>query len=95
MFSCRTAANHYSMSEAYFRKLLKIRQIPSTKIGYNIRMKKSDLDAHFESKVVEQREKKEYTQPKTVFPEKRTTPKKYTLRRVKKPVVTDQNEKGV
>ncbi len=52
-FSCRTAANYYSMSEAYFRKLLKLRLIPSTKIGYNIRMKKSDIDAHFEAKIQE------------------------------------------
>ena len=52
LLSCRTAATHYSMSEAYFRKLLKFKEVPSLKIGYNIRMKKSDIDKHFESKIV-------------------------------------------
>lgn len=52
-FSCRTASTYYSMSEAYFRRLLKERAIPFTKIGYNTRMKKSDLDAHFEKKIQE------------------------------------------
>ncbi len=51
LMSCRTAAEYYSMSEAYFRKLLKERKIPAIKLGYNTRMKKSDIDAHFEAKM--------------------------------------------
>ena len=54
LFSCRTAATHYSMSQVYFRTLLKERKIPFIKLGYNTRMKKSDLDAHFEAKITEQ-----------------------------------------
>ncbi len=52
LFSCRTAAFHYAMSEAYFRKLIKLDLIPSIKMGYNRRMKKSDIDEHFEAKTV-------------------------------------------
>ncbi len=51
LLSCRTAAEHYSYSEAYFRKLLKDRKIPFTKLGYNTRMKKADIDKHFEEKI--------------------------------------------
>ncbi len=47
LFSCRTAATHYSMSEAYFRKYLKLKEIKAIKIGYNIRMKQSDLEEFF------------------------------------------------
>ncbi|MDA7817419.1 hypothetical protein N9A28_04465 [Sulfurimonas sp.] len=50
LFSCKTAALEYSYSQAYFRKLLRLKEIESIKLGYSIRMKKSDLDAHFESK---------------------------------------------
>ena len=51
LMSCRTAKQHYSYSEAYFRKLLANHEIDSIKIGYSIRMKKSDLDAHFKHKL--------------------------------------------
>jgi len=51
LFSCKTASKHYSFSEAYFRKLLKERKIPSIKLGYAVRMRKSDLDKHFEEKM--------------------------------------------
>ena len=50
LLSCRTASKHYSFSEAYFRKLLRLKKVPSKKIGYSIRMTKSDLDAHFLAK---------------------------------------------
>ena len=51
LFSCRTAAQHYSYSEAYFRKLLKQKQVESVKIGYSRRIKQSVLDAHFAAKM--------------------------------------------
>ena len=54
LMSCRTAATHYSYSEAYFRLLLKEKKIPSIKMGYSRRMKKSDLDTHFKSRMEEQ-----------------------------------------
>ena len=52
LFSVKTAAKHYSYSEAYFRKLIKQNTIPSVKIGYSRRIKKSVLDAFFEEKMV-------------------------------------------
>lgn len=50
LMSCKTASQYYSFSEAYFRKLLQNKKINSIKIGYSIRMLKSDLDIHFEEK---------------------------------------------
>lgn len=50
LFSCKTAAKHYSMSESYFRKYLKLQEIKAVKIGYNIRMKQSDIEEFFARK---------------------------------------------
>lgn len=48
-FSCKTAAEHYSFSQSYFRKLIFEKKISTHKIGKSIRFYQSDLDAYFES----------------------------------------------
>lgn len=49
-FSCKTAAEHYSFSQSYFRKLIFEKKVPVHKIGKSVRFYQSDLDAHFELK---------------------------------------------
>jgi len=50
LFSCRTAAERYSFSQAYFRKLIAEQKVAFHKFGRSVRFYKSDLDAHFEAK---------------------------------------------
>ncbi len=51
-FSCRTASIEYSMSEAYFRKLIQAKAVAFHRFGRSVRFDKMVLDAHFESKRV-------------------------------------------
>jgi len=49
-FSCRTAAEFYSYSQAYFRKLILSKSIKYHKLGRSVRFYKDDIDAYFSSK---------------------------------------------
>jgi len=51
-YSCKTASEHYSYSEDYFRKLVYEKQVPFHKIGRQVRFNQSDLDKHFKSKMM-------------------------------------------
>jgi len=46
-FSCKTAAEHYSFSEVFFRKLVTFKKVAYHHIGRSVRFNKSDLDKYF------------------------------------------------
>ncbi len=46
-YSIKTAAERWSFSQAYFRKLVFEKTIPYHKLGRNVRMYEKDLIAHF------------------------------------------------
>lgn len=50
-FSCKTAADHYSYSQAYFRKLIYKKIVPHHKLGKSVRFYADDLDAYFKAKM--------------------------------------------
>ena len=51
IFSVRTASQHFSFSQAYFRKLIYERKVKFHKMGKSVRFYASDLYAHFEAKL--------------------------------------------
>ncbi len=57
LFSCRTAADRYGYSEAFFRKYLSLRKISSIKIGHNRRMRQSDIEIFLKSRGIQEVEK--------------------------------------